>query len=184
VGYLAIAGIVLGVNLLPAFGPPTWSLLVFARLQWHLNPFALVPIGVATATLGRYVLAHAARALAERVPARYRANLEDLRARLVEHRRGALAAAALFLVSPLPSAQLFVAAGLVRIRLLPLAAAFALGRCVSYSLYVGGAVLAERSLRSVLGQFWGSPWALALQLVMLAALTALPLVPWRRRART
>lgn len=31
--YLALAGVVFGVNLMPAFAPPTWSLLVFFRLQ-------------------------------------------------------------------------------------------------------------------------------------------------------
>jgi hypothetical protein len=39
--YLALAGVVFGVNLLPAFGPPTWSLLVFFRLQSHSPRFRL-----------------------------------------------------------------------------------------------------------------------------------------------
>ena len=43
--YLALFLLVLGVNLLPAFGPPTWSLLVYARLRWHLDPVALVLLG-------------------------------------------------------------------------------------------------------------------------------------------
>jgi hypothetical protein len=30
--YLVLFAIVFGVNLLPAFGPPTWTLLVFARI--------------------------------------------------------------------------------------------------------------------------------------------------------
>jgi hypothetical protein len=33
--YLAGAGIVWGVNLLPAFGPPTWAVLVLPKLHWH-----------------------------------------------------------------------------------------------------------------------------------------------------
>lgn len=52
--------IVLGVILLPAFGPPTSSLLVVARLSWHLRPVALVAIGVVAAGAGRFLLAHAA----------------------------------------------------------------------------------------------------------------------------
>ena len=40
--YLAAFGTVLGVNLLPAFAPPTWAVLVFFRLQSGLNPVALV----------------------------------------------------------------------------------------------------------------------------------------------
>ncbi len=35
--YLLVAGVVLGVNLLPAFGPPTWAVLVFFHLNMHLD---------------------------------------------------------------------------------------------------------------------------------------------------
>ena len=48
------------------------------------------------------------------------------------------------------SAQLFIAAGLLEVRLLPLTAAFFAGRLVSYSLYVGGASLAKHSLEHTL----------------------------------
>ena len=40
--FLAIAAVVFGVNLLPAFGPPTWAVLVFFRLHDHANPVLLV----------------------------------------------------------------------------------------------------------------------------------------------
>ncbi len=40
-GYLVLAGVVFGVNLLPAFGPPTWAVLVFFRLQSDL---AAIPL--------------------------------------------------------------------------------------------------------------------------------------------
>lgn len=45
----------------------------------------------------------------------------------------------LFALSPLPSAQLFVAAGLVDAPLVPLIAAFFAGRLVSYTIYVTAA---------------------------------------------
>src|SRR5438270_12149060 len=35
-GYLALAGVVFGANLLPAFGPPTWAILVYFRLESDL----------------------------------------------------------------------------------------------------------------------------------------------------
>jgi hypothetical protein len=40
--YLALAGVVFGVNLLPAFGPPTRSVLVFFRVQSHIPAVPLV----------------------------------------------------------------------------------------------------------------------------------------------
>ena len=54
--YLAVFGIVLGVNLMPAFGPPTWTILVLYRFQSDLNPVALVVVGAIAAALGRLAL--------------------------------------------------------------------------------------------------------------------------------
>jgi hypothetical protein len=51
-GPLLLAGVVFGVNLLPAFGPPTWAVLVFFGLQSDLTAIPLVPIGALAATSG------------------------------------------------------------------------------------------------------------------------------------
>jgi len=42
--YLLLALIVFAINLLPAFGPPTWTIIVYAHLRWSLNPVVLVSI--------------------------------------------------------------------------------------------------------------------------------------------
>lgn len=79
----------------------------------------------------------------------------------------------MFALSPVPSAQLFVAAGLLTVPLLPLTAAFFAGRLVSYSLYVGAASAAKESLESVLADAFGSPVGIGLQVSMLAGLVLL-----------
>ena len=86
----------------------------------------------------------------------------------------------IFVLSPLPSAQLFIAAGLLDLPLGLLAVAFFLGRLVSYSIYVGVATLADQQIGSVVGQIFGSPWSIALQVVLLVAVCFLPFVHWRR----
>ena len=111
--YLALFAIVFGINLLPAFGPPTWAVLVFARLHWHLNPIALVLIGALAATSGRYLLARGARHFKGRMPQRMKSNSEDAQTLIERKKVGAIALFAIFVVSPLPSAQLFLAAGLL-----------------------------------------------------------------------
>jgi membrane protein YqaA with SNARE-associated domain len=180
VKYLALFAIVFGVNLLPAFGPPTWSVLVFTRLHWHLNPVALVLLGAVAAMSGRYLLARGARHFKGRVPSRMRDNLEDARTLLERKRVGAIALFVVFVVSPLPSAQLFLAAGLLDLPLGLLTLAFFLGRLVSYSIYVSVATLADKQLGNVVGQIFGSPWSIALQVVLLVGVCLLPLVKWRR----
>ncbi len=181
--YLALAGIVFGVNLLPAFGPPTWSLLVYARLRWHLEPVVLVVLGAASATMGRVILAGATRRLRTKFSTRYRENLAALERRLTRRRSGLVAFVTLFVISPLPSAQLFSAAGLLDVSLAPVALGFFAGRLVTYSLYVTTAVVVEQQLSGVLANVWGQPWWIALQLVLLVGLTLLPTVPWDRVGR-
>ena len=105
-------------------------------------------------------------------------HLEAARTLLDRKRVGAIALFGLFVVSPLPSAQLFLAAGLLDLRLGLLTLAFFLGRLVSYSIYVRVATLANKQLGNVLGQIFGSPWSIALQVLLLAAVCLLPLVNW------
>lgn len=178
--YLILLILVFAINLLPAFGPPTWTVLVFVRLHWHLNPVALVVLGAAAAVSGRYLLARGARRFKNRLPGRIRSNLDDARDLVARKRIGAVALFGLFVISPLPSAQLFIAAGLLDVPLTVLSMAFLLGRLVSYSLYVGVTSLADQQLGSVLGGVFGSPWSVALQVALFALVCALPFINWGR----
>jgi membrane protein YqaA with SNARE-associated domain len=180
VEYLALFAIVFGINLLPAFGPPTWAVLVFTRLHWHLNPIALVLLGAVAAMSGRYLLARAARHFKGRMPDRLKNNLEDAQTLIERRKVGAVALFVVFVVSPLPSAQLFLAAGLLDLPLGLLTLAFFFGRLISYSIYVSLATLADKQFGNVIGHIFGSPWSIALQVVLFAAVCVLPFVNWRR----
>lgn len=170
--------VVFAVNLLPAFGPPTWAVLVFLRLNLGLAAVPLVICGAVAAAAGRLTLALAARALRTRLPAKRVAGLDALREELSRRRGAAFGGLALFALSPLPSAQLFIAAGITGVRLLPLTLAFFTGRLVSYALYVGAATAAERSLGPLLADSLRSPASIALQVAMLAGLVALVRFDW------
>jgi membrane protein YqaA with SNARE-associated domain len=177
--YVALFLIVLGVNLLPAFGPPTWTILVFARLNWQMNPVALVVLGAIAAASGRYLLALGARRFRGHLSQKRRENLAAASDALLHRRGSVIATLAFFAISPLPSAQLFVAAGLLEMDLIPLTLAFLAGRLVSYSLYLSAASLAERHFGDVLGRIFGSPWSIAVQLILLAAVSVLPFINWK-----
>src|SRR5688500_13691704 len=133
---LAIAlACIVGINLLPAFGPPTWAVLVFFKVHSDLPVVPLVLGGALAAASGRLVLAWGSGKLRGRRSAQRLAGLTAARAALTGDRRRTFGGLALFALSPVPSAQLFVAAGLLAVRLLPLTAAFFAGRLISYSLY-------------------------------------------------
>ena len=182
--YLAVPAVVFGVNLLPALGPPTWAVLVWFRLHNHLPVVALVLEGVVAACAGRYLLALACGHLRDRVSARTQDNLEAARHVLQGSPGKARAGLAVFLLSPVPSAQLFEAAGLVGARLVPLTLAFGAGRLVTYSLYVGGASAAENSdFGRIVSRELTSPWGIAVQVLLLLGVLALAKVDWRRFVR-
>lgn len=161
------------VNLLPAFGPPTWALLVFFSLDFDLPAVPLVLGGALAAASGRFVLANAARRQRPRLSARRRRRIDRTQAALSGSRGRTVAGLGLFALSPVPSGQLFVAAGVMTVPLAPLTAAFFAGRLVSYSIYVSVASIAEHNLGSLALDSLTSPLGLALQLVMLAVLAAL-----------
>jgi len=181
--YLLAFGAIFAVNLLPAFGPPTWAVLVAFKLHNDLAFAPLVLGGAVAAASGRLLLAHTSRRLRSRFSAERLENLAAAQDALSGDRRRAAGGLALFALSPVPSAQLFVAAGVLTVPLVPLTAAFFAGRLVSYSLYVGGASLARESLGDTLTGAFSSPVGIGLQVLMLGALVLLLRVDWARLLR-
>jgi uncharacterized membrane protein YdjX (TVP38/TMEM64 family) len=180
--YLAVFGIVLGVNLLPAFGPPTWTILVLYRFQSDLNPVALVLVGAIAAALGRTALGYASRAIRSKLSEKRRKSLDAMRARLERHRKAGLLGLFLFALSPLPSAQLFEGAGITGVKIPPLTAAFFLGRIVSYSIYMAGAsALKDTDVGAMIRDSFTSPIGIALQVGFLALVVLLGRIDWSKR---
>ncbi len=183
--YLIAAIAIIALNALPAFAPPTWMALVFFLINYESNPVALVVVGVVSATAGRFFLAWYFRKFAHLVPTKFSKNMEYAGHYFTDHSTRRYALFALFFFSPLSSAQLFEAAGLMKtIKLKPLLLAFAAGRTVTYSTYVtGAAVLAATNFGEVLVSQLKSPWAIALQIAMIAGLIALGSIDWKKRLR-
>ncbi len=173
--------IVFGVNLMPALGPPTWSILVLYRLKTGVPAIPLVIIGALAAALGRFALAYAFRLIGDRLPTRMKRNLETVRLRVEQRKRGMLIGLGLFALSPVPSAQLFEAAGLARVRLAAFTIAFFAGRLVSYSIYVAITTsIQSSSLGDELTSVITSPQGLLLEIAMVALLVLLTQINWTR----
>ena len=83
---MVVAAAVFGVNLLPAFGPPTWAVLVLFALHGEYPTPALVLVGALAAAGGRLLLAQGTRRMRGRIPQRQRENLRAA-GELVERRR-------------------------------------------------------------------------------------------------
>ena len=174
---LLIAATVFGVNVLPAFGPPTWSVLAYFRITDGTPIWVLVVAGALAAAAGRYVLAVGFREFGSHLPRSRRENLEALGTTL-SGTKGLVATAVLFMVSPVPSNALFEAAGLARVPLGPLLAAFAAGRLVSYSVSLVSVSAASGRVRDILAGGVSSPRAIVAGVLGLVALVALVRIDW------
>ena len=173
--------IIFAENLMPAFGPPTWLVLVYLTLGFGLEPIPLIVMAVITAAVAHWIMAHAFRKLRPRLPKSYVRNMTNLGSKITKRGSTMWGLLILFLWSPLSSAQLFVAAGLMpQIKILPLTLAFAVGRIFTYSTYVFGAQkFADTDLGTALINEMTSPIAIALQLLLVIGLVALGMIRWK-----
>lgn len=179
--YLEVAAIVFGLNLLPAFGPPTWAVLVLFKLNWHLNAWVLVGVGVLSAGVGRYLLALATKSARKWLPKKRVDSLKAVGTHLRKHKAGSAVGLAVFAISPLPSAQLFEAAALADLPLVPVTGAFMAGRVVTYSLYLSGAAATEKTFGDTFRKALTSPFAIGVEVLLLILIVLLARVDWAKR---
>ncbi len=168
-------------NLAPAFAPPTWSVLVLFSLNTDLPPALIVIAGAISAGTGRYSLARATGLLRNRIKGKSLKNLESAQKLFEEKSSRKILLLLFFIISPLPSAQLFEAAGLIGARLLPLTVAFFSGRLVTYSFYVAGASeLKAHGIGELITKELTSAWAIIFQILMITAVVLLTRINWSR----
>lgn len=130
--------VVFGLNVIPAFAPPTW--MVFSYIGFRhgdANVFSLAVVGAAAATLGRVTLAKLARSLIRQrfMGERSRQNLDSIREHLEPRRKLTFGVFLFYAFMPLPSNDLFIAYGLTTMSLPNVAVPFFIGRTVSYSFW-------------------------------------------------
>jgi uncharacterized membrane protein YdjX (TVP38/TMEM64 family) len=166
---------------MPAFAPPTWTALVLFSLNTDLHPIVIVVVGAVFAGIGRYLLARATGLFRNQISTKALENLESAEQVLTHNSSRKFITIGLFVISPLPSAQLFEAAGLMGVRLLPLTLAFFSGRIVTYSFYVFGATeLKAHGIGELITKEFTSIWAILFQLVMITSVVLLTRIDWKR----
>jgi uncharacterized membrane protein YdjX (TVP38/TMEM64 family) len=173
--------VIFAENLMPAFGPPTWLVLVYLTLNFGLEPLPLIVLAVIGASIAHWLMAHGFRRFRSRLPDKYVTNMTNLGSKLQRRNKTMWGMLALFLWSPLSSSQLFVAAGLIpQIKILPLVGAFALGRCFTYTTYVYGAdALSHTDIGQSIVSEMTSPGMLAMQTLLIVGVIALGLIRWK-----
>lgn len=179
VPYLSLATIVFFINCFPAFMPPTWSILAFFYITYHLPVIPLILIGVLFATLGRIVLYYIARYLGKYIfPATSKENLEFLGKYLNTKKHISIPFFLTCAFIPLPSNQLFITAGLAKANILLLAISFAFGRLFSYSWTV---LTSAFVINNTSFEFSFAPQInFLIQIGALASVYLIGFIPWKK----
>lgn len=170
------------INLAPAFMPPTWSILAFFAITFGLPVLPLAVGGAVAASAGRLALALASRGGGRRLlSTRHRDNLAALGEWIdTKGRLAAPVAMLLYSFGPIPSNQLFIAAGLTTANLLPIVGAFLVGRLLSYTFWVSTAHFAVTRLGDLFAEEVRNGTLIGLQLLAIAVLVVFTRIDWRR----
>jgi membrane protein YqaA with SNARE-associated domain len=182
--YLILFGIVFAIHLAPALTPPTWPVIVLYSLNSHLPMQWLVLTAAIAAALGRHVLALLANAFEHWFPKKLQRNIDAARELIERRPANRILALGLFVFAPVPSAQLFEAAGLLGLRLWPCTLAFFMGRLGYYTLYAFTArQLRSTSLAANFRESLTSPIGILVQVALIAVLIVLIRTDWSRFLR-
>ncbi len=176
--------VVFGLNLVPAFAPPTWMVFSYIGFRYvAVNVTLLALVGALAATLGRMALGKMARVVIRQrfLNDATRENIDAIREHLDPRRKLTFGVFLFYAFTPLPSNYLFIAYGLTTMRLRSLAIPFFLGRSVSYSFWglTASAVARRITLESTDALSYLSVYFVASQLVLLALIYVFTRVDWR-----
>lgn len=171
--YLLLFSLVLLVGLIPAFGPPSWVFAVFFYHKYKLAFLVVVIVTAISTTIGRILLSLVTKKLKRFLPNKILSNLEYAKDILERRRKSTWLFIGLFVVSPLPSAQLFEAVGLLQNNLLSLGGAFLIGRIISLSFYLLISTLVVQNISQLWSAGLTNPWILSVEIICILAVLIL-----------
>ena len=176
--------IVIALNVIPAFAPPTWMVFSFVgfRFPEHAG-WLLAGTGALAATLGRCILAKMSRVIVRQhwLSKASRENVDSLRHAIEDRPRLTFGLLLFFAFSPLPSNSVFIAYGLTTLNIFRIAIPFFLGRFVSYAFWARSASMVSRKFElddaSALSYF--SVYFVLTQLALLGLVYIFTRIDWK-----
>ncbi|MER3472067.1 MAG: hypothetical protein C4330_12305 [Chitinophagaceae bacterium] len=145
------------VDLLPFFGPPAWTVMMFFQLCYHLNIWCVLIVGVLGSALSRYLLALYMPYLDNKVLNKQKD--EDLKffgEKMNSNFWKTQTFVIFYTLLPLPSTPLFTVVGLSKINPLRIIMAFLTGKFLSDALMVHAVKFAAENVRNLHALTWKS----------------------------
>jgi membrane protein DedA with SNARE-associated domain len=176
--------VVFGLNIIPAFAPPTWMVFSYIGFRYVTVNVALLAVtGAAAATLGRIILAKMARIVVRQkfMSDSSRSNIDSIHEYLEPRRKLTSGIFLFYAFTPFPSNYLFIAYGLTTMQLRKIAAPFFIGRSISYSFWglTASSVARRFTLESTDALSYFSIYFVATQILLLSLIYLFTRVDWR-----
>lgn len=179
--YLLIALLVFAVNVMPALMPPTWVILAFFYIHFNLLLMPIVLIGAASATLGRTVLFWLAKHHVRRfIPQRYLENYDILGQFLHKSMKVTVPIVLIYAFFPIPSNQLFIIAGLTRLKIKIIAFSFLAGRLISYTFWISVVSSVADRLDLVFSNYFSNFGSFVVEILGLVLIYFIGKINWRK----
>jgi membrane protein YqaA with SNARE-associated domain len=135
--YLSVFAAAFLVDLLPFFGPPAWTVMVFFQMKFNLNIWFVLIAGVLGSALGRYTLFLYIPYLSDRyIKVDKNEDLHFIGTKLAEKGWKIQVFVLLYTLMPLPTTTLFSAAGIAKIKAIYIVPTFLVGKFLSDLLMV------------------------------------------------
>jgi len=181
---LVIFLVVFALNVIPAFAPPTWSVLSFIAIRFNSSIVLLAVVGAVAATLGRLVLARLSTVIVRQkiLSDDTKKNIDAVKERLESKKKLTFSILLFYAFSPFPSNHLFIAYGLTALKLRLIAIPFLLGRVVSYAFwaFTASSVAQLLNYESAASKSFFSYYFVASQLFGLLTIYVFTKIDWRR----
>jgi hypothetical protein len=177
---LAAFALVFLINLVPAFMPSSWMVLAFFYIKFDLPLLVLTIGGAIVSGFGRLALAKGSAEFRRRFMRGKEPDLRRLGAYLDEHRRFAAPATFVYTLTPFPTNNLFIAAGMVGVNLRWVLAGFWAGRILADTFWVWTTHRVFNSIGDVFSETVGGRVAIGLQSASLLSVFLLYQLPWGR----
>jgi len=159
-------------DLIPVFGPPVWTVMVFMLVKFDMNPWLVLLVGVPGSVLGRYWLSlYVPRLLGKVMKQTKSDELEFVGRKLKGRLWRSWLFVLLYSLLPMSTTALFSAAGLARIKPIQILPPFFVGKFVSDAVMLfTGSYAFHNSVDVLYGTFsWKGLTTIVVGFVVLSA---------------
>lgn len=181
IGYIVLAIVIFSMNVWPALMPPTWIVLAYVYLHYHLLLVPTIIIGAVFATLGRVALYYLAKHhLHYFFTKKSKKNLNSLSSYLNARKNITIPFLITYAFIPIPSNQIYIAAGIGGLDIKVMALSFFVGRLISYTFWILTTRAVSDNLQGIFSHHLSKTGSILVDIGGFILLYGLSMLDWKK----